>query len=43
MSARKNQSKFQNTASFLVEIQILIDFYMLTWEKETSKLGIYLV
>ena len=31
MSARRNQSKFQNTASLMVEILILIDFYTLTW------------
>ena len=44
MLARKNQSEFQNTVFLLVEILILIDFYGLTWwEKETFKLGTYLV
>ena len=45
MSARKKQSKFQNTTVFLlVEILILIDFYALTWwEKDTFKLGTSLV
>ena len=35
---------FQNTVFFLVEIQILIDFYALTWwEKDTFKLVTSLV
>ena len=40
MSAQNNQSKFQNTAFLLVDIQIMIDFYALTWwEKDAFKLG----
>ena len=30
MSANKNQSKCQNTALLLLDIQVWIDFYMLT-------------
>ena len=33
MSVRKNQSQFQNTAVLLVDIQILIDFYKLTFRE----------
>ena len=33
-------SKIQNTAFLFVDIQIWIDFYLLTWrEKDTLKLG----
>ena len=32
-SCFENQSKLQITALFLSEIQILIDFYTLTWQK----------
>ena len=39
VSARKNQSKFQNNAFLLVDIQIWIDFYVLaSQEKEAFKL-----
>ena len=37
-------SKIQNTAFLFVDIQIWIDFYLLTWpEKDTLKLGASLV
>ena len=40
MVARKNQSQYQNSAILLVDNQILIVFYTVTWqEKETIKLG----
>ena len=40
MLVRKNQSKFQNTAFLLVEIQIVIEFYGLTFpEKDVLIFG----
>ena len=40
MLVRKNQSQFQNIAFLLVNKQILIDFYSLTfWQKDTFNFG----
>ena len=43
MSVCKNPSKVQNSASLLVEISILIEFYELTWyeKKKTFKLATF--
>ena len=35
-SAPKNQSKFQNFAFLLFDIQIWIAFYKLTWEEKVT-------